>query len=85
MCNHYSTLKDAELVQRQFGVQLPAGDWKTDVYPGDSAPIIRRLHGGLSRNPRKFRRPIYALLKISLGRAHNLNLHTAEGAIDGWP
>ena len=46
MCNHYSTLKDAELVQRQFGVPLPAGDWKTDVYPGDSAPIIRRAHSG---------------------------------------
>ena len=46
MCNHYSTLKDAGLVRRQFGVPLPAGAWKTDVYPGDSAPIIRRPHGG---------------------------------------
>ena len=46
MCNHYSTLKDAELVRRQFGVPLPAGEWKTDVYPGDCAPIIRRAHSG---------------------------------------
>ena len=46
MRNHYASLKDADRVQRQFGVPLPAGDWKTDVYSGDSAPIIRRAHSG---------------------------------------
>ena len=41
--------------------------------------------GGISRNPRKFRHPIFASLKISLGRAYNPNWHPVEGAIDGRP
>lgn len=46
MRNHYAALKDAELGQRQFGVQLRTGDRKTDVYLGDNTPIIWRPHAG---------------------------------------
>ena len=45
MSNNYRTLKDAETLQRIFGVPLPEGSWKPDVYPGYDAPIIRRPHG----------------------------------------
>lgn len=46
MSNNYCTVKDAETLQRSFGVSAPMGTWKPEVYPGYKAPIIRRQHGG---------------------------------------
>jgi putative SOS response-associated peptidase YedK len=45
MCNSYRTFKDADLLLRKFGVTLPEGSWKPEVYPGYDAPIIRRPRG----------------------------------------
>ncbi|HEY8706639.1 MAG TPA: SOS response-associated peptidase family protein [Burkholderiaceae bacterium] len=46
MCNNYRTFKDAENLQRKFGVPLPQGTWTPEVYPGYDAPIIRRPRDG---------------------------------------
>jgi len=46
MCSDYRTFKDAEILLRKFGVPLPEGPWKPEVYPGREAPIVRRPRGG---------------------------------------
>lgn len=46
MCNQFRTLQQLELFERKFGVPLPDGEWRDEVYPGYLAPIVRRPRGG---------------------------------------
>lgn len=46
MCNQFRTLQQLDLFERTFGVGLPEGEWRDEVYPGYLAPIVRRARGG---------------------------------------
>jgi putative SOS response-associated peptidase YedK len=49
MCNNYRALKEAEALRRKYGVEWRGGDFNPEVYPGMSAPIIRRATPGPAR------------------------------------
>lgn len=42
MCSHYQAVRERERFHRQFGIALPDDPGKVDVWPGYSAPLIRR-------------------------------------------
>ena len=42
MCSHYQAIKQDELAWRRFGVRPPAGEVKTDLWPGYLGSFIRR-------------------------------------------
>jgi putative SOS response-associated peptidase YedK len=42
MCSHYQAVRERERFHRQFGIPLPDDPGKVDVWPGYSAPLIRR-------------------------------------------
>ncbi|MBC7699676.1 SOS response-associated peptidase family protein [Aquabacterium sp.] len=46
MCNQFRTLQQLDLFEQTFGVPLPDGEWREEVYPGYLAPIVRKPRGG---------------------------------------
>lgn len=42
MCSHYQALKERERFYREFGVEPPLEEFKTDMWPGYVGPFIRK-------------------------------------------